>query len=57
MASFLGFVCVSLLVRQFIHGGNIAFTFFSGSATTDAELYGYSAAWTLYGVALARSSA
>lgn len=48
----LGFVCVTLLVRQLIHGSNIAFSFFSGGATTDAELYGYSAAWTLYGVAL-----
>lgn len=49
---FLGFVCVSLWVRQLVHGGIIEFSFFSGNATTDAELYGYSAAWTLYGVAL-----
>lgn len=49
---FLGFVCVSLLVRQLVHGGIIEFSFFGGQSTTDAELYGYSAAWTLYGVAL-----
>ncbi|MBI2254812.1 MAG: DUF2339 domain-containing protein [Proteobacteria bacterium] len=48
----LGFITVSLLVRQLFHGGYIIFSFFSGSTTTDGELYGYSAAWTLYGVAL-----
>lgn len=46
---FLGFVCVSLLVRQLVHGGIIDWW---GRPTADAELYGYSAAWTLYGVAL-----
>ncbi len=48
----LGFVCVSLLVRQLEHGASIAISIFSGPLVTDAELYGYSAAWTLYGVAL-----
>ena len=49
----LGFVCISLLVRQFVHGNIIAIQLFSGgNSTTDGELYGYSAAWTLYGVAL-----
>ncbi|MDY0871052.1 DUF2339 domain-containing protein [Dongia rigui] len=48
----LGFITVSLLVRQLFHGGYIAISFFSGPTTTDGELYGYSAAWTLYGVAL-----
>lgn len=46
---FLGFVCVSLWVRQLVHGDNINLF---GRAVTDGELYGYSAAWTLYGVAL-----
>ena len=46
---FLGFVCVTLLVRQLVHGGIIEFW---NHSSTDAELYGYSAAWTLYGVAL-----
>ena len=45
----LGFVCISLWVRQLVHGGYITLITFS---VTDAELYGYSAAWTLYGVAL-----
>lgn len=45
----LGFVCVSLWVRQMAHGGFISLI---GYPVTDAELYGYSAAWTLYGVAL-----
>jgi uncharacterized membrane protein len=45
----LGFVCVSLLVRQMVHGSLIELMW---RPTTDAELYGYSAAWTLYGVAL-----
>ncbi len=46
---FLGFVCVTLWVRQLVHGGIIEFW---NHSSTDAELYGYSAAWTLYGVAL-----
>jgi len=46
---FLGFVCVSLWVRQLAHGGHISMF---GRAVLDGELYGYSAAWTLYGVAL-----
>jgi uncharacterized membrane protein len=46
---FLGFVCVSLWVRQLVHGDNISLF---GRVVTDAELYGYSAAWTLYGVVL-----
>jgi uncharacterized membrane protein len=45
----LGFVCISLWVRQLVHGGDISLF---GRPVTDAELYGYSAAWTLYGVAL-----
>lgn len=45
----LGFVCISLWVRQLVHGGDISLYAFP---VTDAELYGYSAAWTLYGVAL-----
>lgn len=45
----LGFICVSLWVRQMAHGGFISLI---GYPVTDAELYGYSAAWTLYGVAL-----
>lgn len=45
----LGFVCVSLWVRQLAHGGYINLITYP---VTDAELYGYSAAWTLYGVAL-----
>ncbi|WP_374377519.1 DUF2339 domain-containing protein [Dongia sp.] len=50
---FLGFVCISLIVRQFVHGNIITIPLFSGgNSTTDGELYGYSAAWTLYGVAL-----
>jgi uncharacterized membrane protein len=49
---FLGFVCVSLIVRQLAHGEIIAVSLFGGSNITDPELYGYSAAWTLYGVAL-----
>ncbi|WP_374655847.1 DUF2339 domain-containing protein [Dongia sp.] len=49
---FLGFVCVSLIVRQLAHGEIIAVSLFGGRSVTDAELYGYSAAWTLYGVAL-----
>jgi uncharacterized membrane protein len=48
----LGFITITLLVRQLFHGGYIAMSFFSGPATTDGELYGYSAAWTVYGVAL-----
>jgi uncharacterized membrane protein len=46
---FLGFVCISLWVRQMAHGGEISLMF---RPVTDAELYGYSAAWTLYGIAL-----
>ena len=45
----LGFVCVTLWVRQLAQGGIIEFW---SHSSTDAELYGYSAAWTLYGVAL-----
>lgn len=48
----LGFITVSLLVRQLAHGEYIAMSLIGGPATTDGELYGYSAAWTLYGVAL-----
>ncbi len=48
----LGFITVSLLVRQLVHGEYIVISLFSGPTTTDGELYGYSAAWTLYGVAL-----
>lgn len=46
---FLGFVCISLWVRQMVHGADISLLL---RDVTDAELYGYSAAWTLYGVAL-----
>lgn len=45
----LGFICVSLWVRQLVHGGYINLITYP---VTDAELYGYSAAWTLYGIAL-----
>ena len=45
----LGFICISLWVRQLVHGGYIELIAYP---VTDAELYGYSAAWTLYGMAL-----
>lgn len=48
----LGFITVSLLVRQFVRGSDIMIRLLSSSPVTDLELYGYSAAWTLYGVAL-----
>lgn len=43
----LGFVLLSLEVRQAFHGNVLA-----GGATTSREMYAYSLAWTLYGIAL-----
>ncbi len=48
----LGFITVSLLVRQLARGSDIMIHLPSSSPVNDGELYGYSAAWTLYGVAL-----
>jgi uncharacterized membrane protein len=43
----VGFVWISLAVRQVAHGAIL-----SDAAVTDAEQYGYSAIWTLYGLLL-----
>jgi uncharacterized membrane protein len=43
----VGFVWISLTIRQIAHGAIL-----SDAPVTDAEQYGYSAAWTLYGLVL-----
>ena len=47
LALVTGFVWASLAVRQMAHG-----TLLDSGAVTDGEQYGYSAAWTLYGLML-----
>jgi len=47
LALVTGFVWITLAIRQVAHGA-----VFDTGDITDAEQYGYSAAWTLYGLAL-----
>jgi len=42
-----GFLWITLTIRQIAHGAML-----DTGDITDAEQYGYSAAWTLYGLAL-----